>query len=605
MISNVRAAKLFLSFTLLISLSFQGTVVRGQDIIAADDISGGGASVFVFRGSRKKPQEKSSSGSNFAARGKAGGHKPRVSYEMAAASRKKRAGTAVAVNRTKRPAAANRRITLSNTLAAKADTQLDAKEFDAAILSYREALKQNPKNAKATDGLSDALTAKGIEAAGASNNQSGAVYLEEAVKLDPKNDIAYAKLGEIYDSQDLTERAIKNYESAVRVNERFTAVYVPLGLDYLKTGDIAKAEVFASKADAEGPESADAKYLRGLVYLKQNKNTEAMAAFNRALELDPQYSSAKYYQAVVYDQMNQGDQSIAAYKNAVAADPDYAPAWFDLGVAYYNKGSYQDAVGAYQEVLKREPNNAQAHANLASTYRQLERYPEANAEYKAAEAGIKTPELYSEWGYCLGKTNEWDKSVARLIAARELSPDAIDYNNVGWGYYNAAQADKAAKNETQEKANLEQSRTALQAAVEKDPKLDAAYMNLGATNNGLGDFQAAVAALQIALSLRNDWVIALNQLGVGYRGLNNFALAAAQFDRVLNLDGNNVLGLFNMGEVQYAMGNKKEAKKYQARLNKINPVLASQLDGIISGKIIIDKAKQKLREKIRIPGIPF
>ena len=606
MFRNTQAAKLFLSLLLFLSLSFQGLTVKGQDLVAADDITGGGSSVFVFRGSRKKPQTRASGGFAFASgRGHSGLGRSHVNSQIFAAERKKRTQTVAANTRTRQQTAAGRRLAMSNTLTAKAETQLDANQTDAAIASYREALKLNPRNTKATEGLSDALTAKGIELA-ATSKTDAATALEEAVKLDPKNAVAYAKLGEISDAQELTERAIQNYELAIKADDKFSAVYVPLGLDYLKKGEIAKAETYAIRAENEGPETADGRYLRGLVYLKQNKNAEAKAEFDKVLALEPQYAAAKYYQAVAYGQMNQDDQSIAAYKAAVQADPEYAPAWYDLGVAYYNKGDYDNAAASYREAIKYDPNNAQAHANLASTYRQQEKYAEANAEYKAAaDNGKKDPDTYSEWGYCLGKTNEWDKSVARLIAAQELSPDAIDYNNTGWAYYNAAQADKAAKNDEAAKANLEKSKASLQTATEKNPKLDAAYANLGTTNNALGDFEAAVAALTIALSLHNDWVVALNGLGIGYRGQNNFTAAVQQFDRVLSLDGNNVLGLYNMGETQYAMGNKKEAKKYQARLNKINPVLASQLDGIISGKIIMDKAKQKIREKIKIPGLPF
>jgi tetratricopeptide (TPR) repeat protein len=305
--------------------------------------------------------------------------------------------------------------------------------------------------------------------------------------------------------------------------------------------------------------------------------------------------------------MNQPDRSVAAVRETVTTDPGYAQAWFDLGVTYYNSGNYPDAVNAYTEAIKYDATNGQAHANLASTYRQLERYPEANAEYKLAEAnGIKTPDLYSEWGYCLGKTNEWDKSVARLETAQTISPTAIDDNNVGWGYYNSAQADKAAKNEPAANEKLKKGKASFETAVQKDPKLDAAYVNLGSTNNALGDFQAAVTALNIALSLRRDWVIAINQLGVGYRGLNNLSSAIDQFKRVTELDANNVIGLYNLGEAYSASGNKKEAKKVQDQLRKLNPAMAGRLGDVISGKTLIDETKRKIQQKIpRIPRFPY
>ena len=382
-----------------------------------------------------------------------------------------------------------------------------------------------------------------------------------------------------------------------------TDLYVPIGLAYVKTGNIAKAEYYAGKADAAGAGLADAMFLRGVVAYKQNQNPEALAAFQKTLAIDPNYSSASYYQAATYDRLSQSDQSIATYKKTVELDPEYAPAWFDLGVAYYNQADYKDAAPAYEQAVKYDPNNAQAHANLASTYRQLERFADANAEYKQADdLGMnKNPDMYNEWGYCLGKTDEWDKSTLRLIAARDLGHSAADDSNVGWAYYNAGNDAKAKKDDAAAKDDYDKGRVALEQSVKEDPKLDAGYMNLGSTYNALGEFALAVNVLNTALGLHRDWVIAMNQLGVGYRGTGDVAAAIAQFTRATNLDGNNVFGLFNLGSAQYASGDKKGAKKTQDRLNKISPALATQLGNILAGKVINEAEKNLKKIPFKIP----
>jgi superkiller protein 3 len=419
--------------------------------------------------------------------------------------------------------------------------------------------------------------------------------------------VAYAKLGEIFTMGEQTERGIMNYEKALAANPALTEVYVPLGLAYLKVGNISKADEFSVKADGAGSSGADAQYLHAMVLYKQNKNAEALAAFQKTLTIDPNYSAARYYEAATYDRLNQSDQSIASYKRTVQTDPEFAPAWFDLGVAYYNAADYNNAANAYQQSIKYDPSNAEAHANLASTYRQQEKYAEANAEYKQAEAlGMKTdPNLYNEWGYCLGKTNEWDKSAARLMTARELGQSAVDNSNVGWAYYNAGSQAKAKNDDAAAKANYELSKAFLQKAVEQDAKLEAAYLNLGSTYNGLGEFQLAVSVLNIAVGLRPNWVLALNQLGVGYRGAGDLASAISQFQRATTLDGNNIFGLFNLGEAYNASGNKKEAKKIQDRLRRIDPSVASRLDAVFNGKAVVDETKRKIENKIKIPRIPY
>lgn len=596
------------SLLLIVSLLAPAISVWSQDLIANEDI-GGGSSVFVFRQSAKKSQMKSAAGgriTTFAGKGSSTRKPINVAYVSARRKRNtpiSRPGTTTA----RRGPSPSAKIKLSETLTAKADQMMDAGQTDQAIATYREALKNNPKNAGATNGLSDALTAKGIDASGPGNSEAGVIYLDEAVKLDPKNDVAYAKLGEIFTARDQAERGITNYEKALAANAALTELYVPLGLAYLKTGDIVKAEEYAKKSDSAGASSADATYLRAMVLYKQNKNTEALAAFQQTLKIDPNYSAARYYEAATYDRLNQSDQSIAAYKKTVESDPEYAPAWFDLGVAYYNAADYNNAANAYQQSIKYDPNNAQAHANLASTYRQQEKFADANAEYKQAEAlGIKNdPNLYNEWGYCLGKTNEWDKSAARLMTARELGQSAVDNSNVGWAYYNAGSQAKAKNDEAAAKANYELGKAFLQKAVEQDPKLDAAYLNLGSTYNGLGEYQLAVSILNVALGLRPSWVLAINQLGLGYRGAGNLASAIAQFELATNLDRNNVFGLFRLGEAYNANGDKKNAKKVQDRLKKIDPAIATRLDAVFNGKALVDETKRKIENKIKIPRIPY
>ena len=236
-----------------------------------------------------------------------------------------------------------------------------------------------------------------------------------------------------------------------------------------------------------------------------------------------------------------------------------------------------------------DPNNALVNANLASTFRQLQRFADANAAYKLAEPGNeKNPDLYSEWGFCLGKTNEWDKSVVRLNTARGLSPTAVDNTNLGWAYYNAARQDKEAGREVEAKQKLELARQYLQTAVTLDSKMDAAYVNLGSTNNSLGDHQAAADALNTALSLRREGeiaIIAMNQLGLSYKGLNNLVKAIEILKIATSLDSKNQFGLFSLGEVYHLSGNEKEAKKIQSQLKKLNPAFAGKLDSVLKGKI--------------------
>ena len=591
--------KVFISLLVIASINFHGVFLNAQDIVSSSDISSG-SSVFVFRKSRKQPQAKLSARLTFTESRSGNRSKLRRRNSVRTVAVSKRKSTQTVASR-RRPAGKNPKITLSNTLTAKADVLLENKETDKAIETYREALKNNPKNLVAAHGLSDALTAKGIAASGGANSSSAVVFFDEAVKLNAENALAHAELGEIYAADEKPAKAVEHYETALRVNPALSELNTPLGLAYIKTGEIAKAENSLAHSDKAQTGGAETEYLRGLVFYKQNKNTEALTAFNKAASLDPELVLAHYYQAVIYDRLNQPDQSIAAYQTTVQLDPQFAPAWFDLGVAHYNRGDYKEAEAAYKKTISLDNGNSKAHANLASTYRQQEHYAEANAEYKIAAEGIKDdPDLYSEWGFCLGKVNEWDKAVARLETAADISPDAVDHTNAGWGHYNAGKMHEKNKDEAKAQAEFEAGETALKKAVEDDPQFAPAHLNLGSTYNAQNDFEAAVNSLNQAVAIKSDWVIAVNELGLAYRGMDNLEFAVRQFQRAVSLDNTFALGFYNLGETEYKRGNKKEAKKAQESLKKLNPDLAQRLQNVIAGKII-DEGTKQLKKRIKIP----
>jgi tetratricopeptide (TPR) repeat protein len=589
------------SLILAIILTTLPSDARAQDLVATESIARG-SSVFVFPRSSKQPQARAGGGrvTTSGASGGMGGGAQRV----ASIKPKKRAVAPVQSDRSRQAEAVARARTRSNALTNSAEKYLDDGKYDLAINDFRAALTQLPTNSRASLGLSDALTGKGNETLAASNNSAAIPLFDEAIKLDPANGVAYAKLGAIYESAGDNARAINHYEKALSLDPTFTTVLPGLAAAYFESGDIAKAENYLDRSESAGLVTAEVRFIRGVLLYKQNNNASALAQFDRVVELEPFNAAAHYHRGLVLERLGAPDRSIEAFNKVLEIDPNNSAAMFDLAVAAYNKGDYDAALTSYQRLVTKEPKNFQAHANLGSTLRQLGRCEEANASFSAAEAGLKSADLYTEWGFCLGQSNKWDNATAKLEKANELTPGAAESSNVGWAYYNYAASDQANKDEEAARPKLEKAKEFLQRAVEIDAKLDAAYVNLGSTNNSLGNFAEAVSVLKIALSLRSDWPIALTQIGFGYRGLRDFKNAINAFKRVADLDPRNARALFDLGDIYFAAGNKKEAQKIRAELAKIDPAMASQLDNVIAGRVV-DATRRKIESKIPRPRIPF
>lgn len=284
-------------------------------------------------------------------------------------------------------------------------------------------------------------------------------------------------------------------------------------------------------------------------------------------------------------QKNRNPRIAATNKKPPATTSNAVETLFNQAVENYNRENYSQAIDDYRQVIALDAMHPDAHANLASAYRQLEQFAEANSEYKLAAEYIKDDaDLFSEWGYCLGKVDEWSKAIARLTAAKELTPDAIDLANVGWAYLNAARKESRLSNQTEARNDLVSGREILRQAVESNPQLAAALLNLGIVYNELGEYENAVEILKKANALRQDWLTAVSELGTAYLKSNDYSAAAIQFQKAIELDENFAPGYQNLGEAQYKLGRKKDAKKTLEKLRQINPELAPKLQKVLKGK---------------------
>jgi tetratricopeptide (TPR) repeat protein len=643
--------------------------IKAQDIVTSDDISGG-SSVFVFRTARKTQQVKAAFRNNNikgSAQQRAAARK-KVNNQAIAAVAKKRTKTnkvdpnTVAINnvsdnRTKTGKGKTGKTGKTGTtdtpvktatveqtsiaLAGAAETFLEKNDLANAIQYFETAVELDSKNENAKLGLSEAYTRKADDEFDKKSPAAAIASYQQAIKYNSQNAAAYAGLGAAYEADEANERALENYAKALAIDKNLTSIYAPLGLLYFQKGDIAQADDNLTKAVANNPDDVDSKYFLGVIRYKQNRNEEALEVLKQTVAVNPTSAEVHYYLGETYDRLKRYPEALAEYNQAVQLNPNYVDAWFDLGVANYNRALieeaaaaykfYEESVAAYKQVIRLKNDYAQAHANLADVYRQMamdakepekkkENFNLANGEYTLANVWIKDdPELYSNWGFCLGRVQKWDTAAQRLNTAVSLSPDAADYSNIGWAYHNAAvqefqardretDANLKAKRDADAKAKLENGKVALQKSVELKPKFFPAYHNLGSVLLDLGDNQGAVNALNIANEIRKDFLPTVLQLGFAYRQLNDLTNAVKYLKQVTQLNDNSVLGWYYLGEAEYRRGNSKEVKKAQEKLNSLGQKgYANRLEVMLKSPLLTNpqnKLENKIKEKNPLNKIP-
>ena len=490
----------------------------------------------------------------------------------------------------------------SDALTGGAQYYLENDKLENSLGMFKEAVGLDGKNANAKFGYSEALRQQADNYLEEENLLGAKGFYLEAIKFNAENSAAYAGLGAAYDEEENNEEAIANYEKALKIDADLTEVYAPLGILYLEESEkaedegklIAKASEYLTKALAAEPNNAETQYFLGFVRFKQKKFQEATTVLNKSLEIESNNAQAHFYLGEISAQAENFDKAIVEYEKAIQLKPDYVDAWFNLGVADFALKKYPEAIRAYTEITQKlENSNGLAHANLAETYKdaalnatgdEKKKYYElAEGSYRLATAFIKDDvNLYSNLGLVSGVLGKWKGTINALESAIKIKPDAIDYTNLGWAYYNYAKQDLKASKKEQAREKLLTGKTALENAVKLDPTSPGAYLNLGITLTDLEQHEAAAQTLEKATSLKSNWLDATNELGVAYRNLNRYQKAAEQFRKAVEIDSKFIVGYYNWGESEAKQKNFKQAEKIAEQLRPLSKYYAIGLKNIIA-----------------------
>ena len=114
---------------------------------------------------------------------------------------------------------------------------------------------------------------------------------DEAIRLNPNDAIAYKNRGTAYRNLGQFERAIEDYAEAIRLNPNDAIAYYSRGTDYCNLGQFERGIKDYTEAIHLNPDDVDAYYNRGLAYKLQDKKAEAVADFEKFIDLidNPQW----------------------------------------------------------------------------------------------------------------------------------------------------------------------------------------------------------------------------------------------------------------------------------------------------------------------------
>jgi len=203
-------------------------------------------------------------------------------------------------------------------------TQMQHRDFDAAVDTFRTAITYDPNSAAQYNNLGIALL--NLQAF-----DEAARALEFALQLKPDQAHIYNNLGKAYESMGAWGRAVTAFRNAIDIQPDFADALNGLGS--------ALRETYALE--------------------------EALTAYGMLIELRPDSPEGHYNIGRVYMHLNRVDDAISAYEHALKLRPDLVEAHCNLAVAFNANGQFKEATASYEAALQRNPTSVNAREGQA------------------------------------------------------------------------------------------------------------------------------------------------------------------------------------------------------------------------------------------------
>jgi tetratricopeptide (TPR) repeat protein len=291
------------------------------------------------------------------------------------------------------------------------------------------------------------------------------------------------------------------------------------------------AAIYYQRAHLLDPGSFRWLYYWGSLRAAQGQHQEAVQILYKALAKKPTYLPARLKLAESLLAIGQWKEGEDTYRALVRNHPDLAGAHFGLGRVYSTRGDMKAAVESYLKACELFPAYGPAHYALALAYRKLGQSDEAQRHLK----------IYSE-----------NKALVPPIddplrdALQELDLGAVSHLRRGLALEQAGR--------------LEDSIAEHERALQLDPKLVLAHVNLIALYGRTGKFEKAEEHYRAAVSLNpGQFASAHYYSGVLQFGQGKYPEAEKAFRQALDVNPYYAEAHHNLGVTLELRGQLAEA----------------------------------------------
>jgi tetratricopeptide (TPR) repeat protein len=241
---------------------------------------------------------------------------------------------------------------------------------------------------------------------------------------DANRAVVLASRGVAYDMIGETDRAIDDFDTAIRLYPDYGKTYIYRGLAWAKKRDFNRAADDFTDAVRRDPSDAFLALSNlGNVDEEIGEHDRAIENYGRAIEVNPGYFPAYYSRAGAYYAKGDYDQAIEDYGRAIELKPNYSEAFNNRAIAYLGKGAVDKAIADFSSAIRLNPNNTAAVVNRGHIYAADGQFERADVDFSSAiKLKPNIARLYVDRARAKFYLGQTEAAVGDLTMAIKLDP---------------------------------------------------------------------------------------------------------------------------------------------------------------------------------------
>ena len=163
----------------------------------------------------------------------------------------------------------------------------------------------------------------------------------------------------------LVEDAVPYFTERIRANGLDALAYAHRGRAWKEKGDLDRALKDYDEALRLYPPHPGWWRDRGTVYEAKREFERAVRDYSEALRLNPLDALTYLDRGIAYKGLKESDKAAADYSEAIRLDPNWAHAYYNRANLWRDRKEYGKAVADYRDVIRLDPKDPDAYDSLA------------------------------------------------------------------------------------------------------------------------------------------------------------------------------------------------------------------------------------------------